>query len=227
MSTSRQAELSAFGCISPEWFLRDHIPRYAAYYGFDIAEAYSRVLAEVVALDVVRKENFGQMIESGMAQRMLNIYARRGKAGLLGERPLVVMDNHAYMMRDNARDDPSKVDITYFDPGISLAIGNFHTMDDPVPVQCAGSINIGRPNSDGELWLGDGITVEDYDVVRDCFSRLLALRVSGITPHMQSHMDHIFIPFTLGSAEHPYDPNKFHHGPVDYTGITTELKVAT
>jgi len=29
---AKEAELTAFGCKSPEWFLRDHIPRYAQYF---------------------------------------------------------------------------------------------------------------------------------------------------------------------------------------------------
>lgn len=224
MSLGAEEELRANGCMNPEWFLRDHIPRYANHYGVGFVAAYQAVLGEHVALTEVRNENFRQMLDSGFAHKMLQIFAKRGQLHLVGERPLIVKDNYIHMMKRDNPDDPFS-DFTYYDPLNPLAISNFTTMEDPIPAQCADAIAIGRPNSEGDLWLINGVTVGDYDVVRDCFNRLLALRVNGITPHILPHLDMIHIPYTLGHPERPYDPNHIQHDPVDYTGFTTELKV--
>jgi hypothetical protein len=226
MGLSREKELIAYGCQSPDWFLRDHIPRYAAHYGVGFQAAYEAVLGEHVALTEVRNANFQQMLDTGVARRMMAIYAERGKLRQIGERPLIVLDNYTYMMKDNRSDDPYRSSTTYYDPLRPLAVSNFHVMTDPIPTQCLDPITIGRPNADGELWLKPGITVEDYDVVSECFKRLLALRDEGKTPHLTDNLDHIFIPYTLGDPDKPYDPANFHHDPVEYSGITTELKVA-
>lgn len=213
--------------MEPAWFLREHIPRYADHYGVDFVAAYQALLGEHVALTEVRNENFKQMLESGVAHRMLQIFAKREQLQHMGERPLIVMDKFAYMMRDNKPDDPLSSDITYFDPLNPLSVTNFHTMEDPIPTQCVDPITIGRPNSEGVLWLKKGVTVEDYDVVKDCFNRLLALRENGVTPHLMTHLDNIYVPYTLGDPERPYDPNDFHYDPVDYNGtVTSELKIA-
>jgi hypothetical protein len=228
MSLDRVKELITYGCKEPEWFLRDHIPRYAQHYGVGFEAAYQAVLEEHVALTEVRNENFQQMLDTGVARTMLDIYAKQGKLRDIGERPLIVMDRYAYMMKRNKPDEPysSNTTYTYYDPICPLLIRNFSVMSDPVDTRCLEPIVIGRPNTDGELWLDEGITVEDDDVVSDCFKRLIELRVEGRTPHLQDSLDHIFIPYTLGDPEKPFNPADFHHDPVEYSGIASGLKVA-
>ncbi len=224
---SRESDLEANGCKNPDWYLRNHIPRFAEHYGVDMATAFQLVLGEVVALHEVRTENFKQMIEAGTARKMLRIYAKRGDISFVGERPLIIIDNYVTRVKRPKKDEPEGTATIYYDPYKPLAIQNFRVMDDPIDTQCVSPIVIGRPNAYGELWVDEGISVEDYDVVRDCFKRLLALRTEGTTPHLDHTMDHIFIPFTLGSEEYPFDPTKFHHGPVDYNGIATDLRTVS
>jgi hypothetical protein len=207
MSTDRVEELRHYGCIDPEEFANFRIQRFAEHTGLDIEPAFQMVIGELAALSAVRDENFRQMLETGFARKIVRMYSERGVAGLVGERPLIVMDNYVHLYEF---DDPVSTEdnyITFYDPLHPLTVRNF------------------RPNSDGELWLGKGITVEDYDVVADCFKRLLALRENGTTPHLLASLDHIFLPYG-GYIESLLQSADIGHGPVEYSGVTTELKVA-
>jgi hypothetical protein len=225
MSTDRVEELRHYGCIDPEEFANFRIQRFAEHTGLDIEPAFQMVIGELAALSAVRDENFRQMLETGFARKIVRMYSERGVAGLVGERPLIVMDNYVHLYEF---DDPVSTEdnyITFYDPLHPLTVRNFHTAEDPKATRLVGSITIGRPNSDGELWLGKGITVEDYDVVADCFKRLLALRENGTTPHLLASLDHIFLPYG-GYIESLLQSADIGHGPVEYSGVTTELKVA-
>lgn len=209
-------ELERYGCTDPSNFLSSHIPRYAEHFGITYEDAFGAVLAEIVALDEVRTINFQEILESGLATKVLKVAGERGIAHLFGELPMVVQDAKIY----RGIRDPETREFDWFDPTVPLTIGNFHRMVDLLRnASRSESIDIGRPNSAGELWLSAPFEPEDYDVVVSGFKRLVALRTSGITPHLERSLEHIYIPYTLGAEENPYDPSKITHDPVDYTGL--------
>ncbi len=216
---SQERELERYNCTEPEWFMRSHIPRYAEHFGLYFDDAYERVLQEIVAVDKVRNENFEDLVESGIARKVLMYLGERGLVQHVGERPLIVTDNRIYRMTKGLPEDSnSSSDWTEYDPLIPLTISNFQLMTDR-PYVPQVEVVIGRPNSHGKLWLGSGMDVGDYDVVVNCFQRLVDLRLSGEAPHLESQLPHVFIPFTLGDSEHPYSPDTIRHDSVEYHGL--------
>ena len=190
----------------------NHIPRHAEHYGLSFDASYDSVLAEIVALDEVRNQNFQDMLESGFARKILQILGNRGIVQHVGEKPLIVKDNWIYRTSGRGPNGEHSYDT---DPTTPLAVCNFRQAIDWSKIHAV-SVTVGRPNAQGQLWLADGIEAEEYDLVVTWFDRLVELKRSGVTPHLDSHLEHIHIPHTLGNAEHPYDPTKLRHHPVEY-----------
>lgn len=201
--------LADAGCINPEWFLRDHIPRHAQHYGLDRETSFRQVLAEHRVLHGIQQANFRDMLSRGTVDRTLRILQGYDQLRYLGERLLGVQDAYYYRFTE----DKETGEITQFDPTNPLSISAISDMDDFHKV----STMLGRPNKGRELVLFNDYTQTDYDVVVAGVERIKAAKLKGDLPHLSNDLLHIYIPATLDSEEFRYDPNKFKlYGPLEY-----------
>jgi hypothetical protein len=207
--------LASVGCIDAEWYLRDHIPRHASFYNLDQDESYRQVFDEHRVLYGIQQVNFREMLNTGTAHRALRLFKEWGVLGQVGENMLGVQDHHYYrFIKDEITEK-----VTWFDPDMPLSIAVISDMNDYHKV----SAMVGRPNIAEGLVLFNGFTQQDYDVVVNGVHRIQKAKKDGDLPHLMSNLTEIYIPYTLGNVDHPYDPEHFElAGPLEYTSLAID-----